>query len=93
MFAKDQRPFMVFFSCFHAWHARKRADSSHGDEIPIGRIEVLTHAAVKTGVEEESLGVLWGNDEFRTKDGLGYCVGVRSLTNCGMVGKLVSQMQ
>ena len=58
MFAKDQCPFMLFFSGFHVWHAWKRADRSHGDEFPIGRIEVLTHAAVKKGVEGRSLGLL-----------------------------------
>lgn len=54
MFAEDHGPFMLFLSWFHVWHAGKGANSSHGDKIPIGRIEVLTHAAVKKGVEVES---------------------------------------
>ena len=55
MIAKHRCPLMLFFTRFHVWHARKRAYSSHGDKIPIGRVEVLTHAAIEKGVEGKSL--------------------------------------
>lgn len=72
MFAEDQRLFMLFFSRFHVWHAREWADSSHGDKIPIGRNNVLTHAAVKTNVRlERVLASFGGDDKYSTRDGVG----------------------